>query len=173
MQIVSTYCWGIVQAVLVCRCTKVFVEYILWCGESRSACSHSCESSDPPEEPPCPLKDAAVNRGGMKNFCSGATTLFRRTEYLCIDLAEKENREIFHMFISRPPRDKQPSLSLSLPLLKAQPVQVIKILPSQGEITLCLVANAHQKRILRSLFAPGSCFFFLHPFEQGVLTHTL
>lgn len=61
---------------------------------------------------------------------------------LCIDLAERENREIFHMFISRTAWDKQPSLSLSLLLLKAQPVQVIKILPSQGEITLCLVAKA-------------------------------
>ena len=62
-------------------------------------------------------------------------------ECLCIDLAERENREIFHMFISRTPRDKQPSLRLSLLLLKAQPAQVIKILPSQGEITLCLVSN--------------------------------
>lgn len=61
---------------------------------------------------------------------------------LCIDLAERENREIFHMFISRTPRDKQPSLSLSFLLLKAQPAQVIKILPSQGEITLCLVGKA-------------------------------
>lgn len=63
---------------------------------------------------------------------------------LCIDLAERENREIFHMFISRTPRDKQPSLSLSFLLLKAQPAQVIKILPSQGEITLCLVAKAQE-----------------------------
>lgn len=45
------------------------------------------------------------------------------------------------MFISRTPRDKQPSLSLSFLLLKAQLAQVIKILPSQGEITLCLVAK--------------------------------
>lgn len=60
---------------------------------------------------------------------------------LCIDLAERENREIFHMFISRTPQDKQPSLSLSFLLFKAQPAQVIKILPSQGEITLCLVAK--------------------------------
>lgn len=30
-------------------------------------------------------------------------------ECLCIDLVERENREIFHMFISRTPPDKQPS----------------------------------------------------------------
>lgn len=35
-------------------------------------------------------------------------------ERLCIDLADKENREIFHMFISRTPWNKQPSLRLSL-----------------------------------------------------------
>lgn len=40
-------------------------------------------------------------------------------ECLCIDLADRENREIFHMFISRTPRNKQPSLGLS-------------VLPTQG-----------------------------------------
>lgn len=40
-------------------------------------------------------------------------------ECLCIDLTDRENREIFHMFISRTPRNKQPSLSLS-------------VLPTQG-----------------------------------------
>lgn len=66
-------------------------------------------------------------------------------ECLCIDLAERENREIFHMFISRPPRDKQPSPSQSLLLLKAQPAQVIKILLSQGEITLLLQKHGFEK----------------------------
>lgn len=40
-------------------------------------------------------------------------------ECLCIDWADRENREIFHMFISRTPRNKQPSLGLS-------------VLPTQG-----------------------------------------
>ena len=75
----------------------------------------------------------------MLQHCSEA-------ECLCIDLAEGKNREIFHMFISRTERDKQPSLSQSLLLLKAQPAQVIKILLSQGEITLCLVAKAQSRR---------------------------
>lgn len=69
------------------------------------------------------------------------STAQRPNVFVLIWLREK-NREIFHMFISRTPRDKQPSTSLSLLLLKAQPAQVIKILPSQGEITLCLVAKA-------------------------------
>lgn len=48
----------------------------------------------------------------MLQHCSGV-------ECLCIDLADRENREIFHMFISRTPWNKQPSLGLS-------------VLPTQG-----------------------------------------
>lgn len=90
-------------------------------------------------------------------------------ECLCIDLAERENREIFHMFISRTPRDKQPSPSLSLLPLKAQPAQVIKILPSQGEITLCRVAKAQSWKDSSALFVLLSVPPFLPVFIYQIL----
>lgn len=134
-----------VQAVLSQCHTRVFTEGCLWCGErmTLSAWPHSWNHSKQDLSVPCSLlrRTRLWMEAGWKTFavvlqhCSEA-------ECLCIDLAERENREIFHMFISRTPRDKQPSPSLSLLLLKAQPAQVIKILPSQGEITLCLVAKA-------------------------------
>lgn len=104
-------------------------------------CSH--ETAGVPGLSSLLSKDTVMNKDKMKNLCCN---IVQSTTCLCIDLAkrerERERGEIFHMFISRTLWDKQPSLSQSLLLLKAQPAQVIKILPSQGEITLCLVAKA-------------------------------
>lgn len=82
----------------------------------------------------------------MEKFCSVTILQYcLEAECLCIDLAERENGEIFHMFISRTARDKQPSPSLSVLPLKAQSEQVIKILLSQGELPLLLQKHRVEK----------------------------
>lgn len=107
-------------------------------------------------------------RQDEKLFFSVVLQHCSEAECLCIDLAERRTTEIFHMFISRTQRDKQPSLSLSLLLLKAQPAQVIKILPSQGEITLCLVAKAQSWKDCCS----ARSLFFRPPFHL-LLVHQI
>lgn len=76
-----------------------------------------------PLSPPLLLKDASVNGGRMKKKKKKTFAVVLQhcseVECLCIDLVDRENREIFHMFISRTPRNKQPSLGLS-------------VLPTQG-----------------------------------------
>lgn len=139
---------------------RVLTKGCLWFGErmTLSTWLHSWNCSKQDLSVPCSvaLKDTVMKREtGWKLFFSVVLQHCSEAEYLCIDLAERRTTEIFHMFISRTQRDKQPSLSLSLLLLKAQPAQVIKILPSQGEITLCLVAKAQSWKdscSARSLF---------------------
>lgn len=101
----------------------------------------------------------------MENFYSVTILQYcLEAESLCIDLAERENREIFHMFISRTARDKQPSPSLSVLPLKAQSEQVIKILLSQGELPLLLQKHRVEKtatmlcRSLSSSWLPLSIY---------------
>lgn len=82
-------------------------------------------------------------------------------ECLCIDLTDRENREIFHMFISRTPRNKQPSLSLSV-LPTQGPASAGYKNPSVSRWGSIIVAKAHGLKdsySAPSLFASLSALF--------------
>lgn len=93
--------------------------------DTKTARSHS---QGRPPRPLCVTSKVDVNEVGAVKQQEGKkkkkNTLLRRhsathcclgSENLCIDGAdERKRRSFFHMFISRSPRDKQPSLSSSL-----------------------------------------------------------
>lgn len=78
-------------------------------------------------------------------------------ECLCIDLADRENREIFHMFISRTPRNKQPSLGLSV-LPTQGPASAGYKNPSVSRWGSIIVAKAHS---LKDSYSAQSVFVLL------------
>lgn len=78
-------------------------------------------------------------------------------ECLCIDLADRENREIFHMFISRMPWNKQPSLCLSV-LPTQGPASAGYKNPSVSRWASIIVAKAHS---LKDSYSAPSLFVLL------------
>lgn len=104
-----------------------------------------------------------MNGDRMKNFCCSATILFGGWMSLYWFVRYRKQRNFSHV-ISRTVQDKQHSSSLSVLLLKAQPVQVIKILLSQGEVPLLLQKHRVEQTatvLCRSLSLLAASFVYL------------
>lgn len=126
---------------------------------------HELAARQDPAVPCLPApKDTSVNGGRMKKGKKTFAVVLQHcseVECLCIDLTDRENREIFHMFISRTPRNKQPSLSLSV-LPTQGPASAGYKNPSVSRWGSIIVAKAHGLKDSYSappLFASLSALF--------------